>query len=78
MHIEEFQHLVEHLTVLSRDNDQRLEILRFFHCFHERRHLNGFGTGPEYKHDLFHSYTSFFYQGYFNHHLSIIMCLSSL
>ena len=67
-HIKKRQHLVQHLAMLRRHNNQRLQILRLFHRLHKRRHLDRFRTRPENKHNLFHSYTSFIINSQYSPH----------
>ena len=76
-HIKKRQHLVQHLAMLRRHNNQRLQILRLFHRLHKRRHLDRFRTRPENKHNLFHSYTSFIINSrYSPHNLSFFLIIA--
>lgn len=53
--VEDGEHLVEHLAVLSGDADDGLERVGvFLELFDERCHLDGFRACPEDEHYLFH------------------------
>ena len=57
LHVEHLEHLVEHLAVLPRDADDRLELARpRLQLVHERAHLDRLRARPEDKHYLLHSY----------------------
>ena len=56
-HVEDAQHLVEHLAVLARHGHDGLElILSRLQLVGERAHLDGLRAGAEDEHDFFHSY----------------------
>ena len=52
--IEELKNLIEHLTMLSRHHNLRLEPISLFERLDQRRHFDGFRASPEDEHDLFH------------------------
>ena len=56
-YFEEFQNLVEHLTVLARNADDCLKLFAaLLERFHQRSHLDGLRAGSEHEHYLFHIY----------------------
>ena len=56
LHIEDPEHLVQHLTVLSRYSHDCLEILRILlELLHQRAHLDGLRASPENEHYYIHS-----------------------
>ncbi len=58
-HVEDAQHLVEHLAVLARHGHDSLELIRArLELIDERAHLDGLRAGTEDEHDFFH-YRSF-------------------
>lgn len=54
LHMKGFQHLVEHLTVLAGDANQRPQVFPGLEFVNQGAHFNSFGTGSEYEHDCFH------------------------
>ena len=55
LHIEDPEHLVQHLTVLSRYAHDCLEILRILlELLHQRAHLDALRAGSENEHYFFH------------------------
>ena len=59
-HVEDAQHLVEHLAVLaSNGHDSLVLCITCFQLINERTHLNGLWTRPKNEHYLFHQVTSF-------------------
>ena len=56
-YVEEFQNLIEHLTVLARNADDCLKLFAaLLERFHQRSHLDGLRAGSEHEHYLFHIY----------------------
>jgi RecA-family ATPase len=51
---EHFQHLIEHLPVLTADADNGLDVRTCFQFIDQRTHFDGFRTCSEDNHDLFH------------------------
>ena len=57
LHLEDPQHLVQHLPMLPRHAHDRLKLLRILlELLHQRAHLDGLRPGPENEHDFFHSF----------------------
>ena len=55
LHLEDAQHLVQHLAVLSRHAHNRLKLLRIFlELLHQRAHLNRLRPRSKHKHYFFH------------------------
>ena len=55
LHIEDAQHLIQHLPMLPSHAHDRLKFLRILlELFHQRAHLNGLRAGSENEHYCFH------------------------
>ncbi len=53
LHPESLQHHIQHLPVLPRDADHRLEVRPGMKLLHQGTHLNGLRPGAENQHHLF-------------------------
>ena len=60
--IEQMQHLVQHLTMLTRHAHYGLESFGFLlKALYQRTHLDGLRTSAKNKHNLFHTPSIFYY-----------------
>lgn len=50
--VEQPQHLVQHMPVLTRHADSQLEIAGSLDAVDQRRHFDGFRPGPKYGEDF--------------------------
>ena len=58
--VENFKHLVEHLSVLCCNRNDRLNIFVFFKLLYKRSHFYSLGTCPENRHNFNHFFLLLF------------------